>query len=135
MTLTEIKEYLVSRINAYELLELTDEDLSKYMTTAINILDTFYGIGDYELLDSELVPVVAEEMIFLFNSNIDLNLFYQYEGLTSFNIGKGAVQGAVDYKNKGDLFSRYVKAMLERLGISPIVEDPNLKVKNSFTWL
>jgi hypothetical protein len=74
-------------------------------------------------------------MLFLYNSNIDLNLFYQYEGLTSFNIGKGAVQGSVDYKNKGDLLSALVKNMLASLGIEEKIELADSKVKNSFTWL
>lgn len=134
MDLDAIKTYLATRINSGDLLALSNVELTKYMTTAYNLLDTFYKIEDIKNSE-DLVKVVSEEMIFLFNSNIDLNLFYQYEGLTSFNVGKGAVQGSVDYKNKGDLFSPFVKAILSALRIEERIESPNSKVKTGFTWL
>lgn len=134
MTLADIKTYLDTRINAVQFLELQDEQLSKYMLTSINLLDTFYIME--ELKDDEkLAKVVGEEMLFLFNSNIDLNLFYQYEGLTSFGIGNGSIQSAVDYSNKGDLFSPIVKAMLDAFGVEERIESPNARVKSGFTWL
>lgn len=133
MNLDDTKNYLVTRINSSELLLLSDLELTKYFTTASNLLNTFYKMEDL-LDDSILTRVTGEEMLFLFNSNIDLNLFYQYEGLTSFDIG-GAIKGAVDYKNVGDLFSTYVKAILESEGIEEKIESPNKKVKNKFTWL
>lgn len=134
MTLADIKTYLDTRINAVQFLELQDEQLSKYMLTSINLLDTFYIMEELKD-DVKLAKVVGEEMLFLFNSNIDLNLFYQYEGLTSFQIGNGAVQGSVDYSNKGDLFSPIVKAMLDAFGVEERIESPNARVKSGFTWL
>lgn len=133
MVLDDVKAYLSTRINSSDLLLNSDEDLTKYMTTAQNLLNTFYHIEN--LSDEDLVKVVGEEMLFLFNSNIDLNLFYQYEGLSSFNVGNGAIQGSVDYKNKGDMFSAYVKSILESLGIEEKIEQPNSKVRNGYTWL
>lgn len=133
MDLDAIKAYLATRINAEDLLALDNVELTKYMTTSYNLLDTFYKIEDIQHSE-DLVKVVSEEMIFLFNANIDLNIFYQYEGLTSFNVGKSAVQGSVDYSNKGDLFSPFVKAILSALGIEERIESPNSKVKTGFTW-
>ncbi len=134
MTLADIKTYLEKRINTSEFLALSDEELEKYMMTAVNLLDTFYYTD--QIKDQlKFAMIIGEEMIFLFNSDIDLNLFYRYEGLTSFRIGEGAIQGAVDYKNKGDLFSPYVKSILESLGIEEKIETPGSKVTNSFTWL
>lgn len=115
MDLIGCKTYLATRINASDFLTLSDSELTKYMTTAYNLLDTFYFID--VLSDENLTKVVSEEMLFLFNANIDLNLFYQYEGLTSFGVGNRAIQGSVDYKNKGDLFSPFVKAILDSLGV------------------
>lgn len=134
MELNDIKIYLATRINTSEILSESDEVLVQYLTTAERILNTFYYIEQISD-EKDLIAVVAEEMLFLYNSNIDLNLFYQYEGLTSFNIGKGSVQGSVDYKNKGDLLSAMVKAMLASLGIEEKIEIPDSKVKNGFTWL
>lgn len=133
MVLSDVKAYLQTRINSSDLLLLSDQELTKYLSTSQNLLGTFYYIEN--LSDENLTKVVGEEMLFLFNSNIDLNLFYQYEGLSSFNIGNGAIQGSVDYKNKGDLFSTYVKSILESLGIEEKIEQPNSKVRNGFTWL
>lgn len=134
MTLADIKAYLEKRINTADFLALPDEELEKYMVTAVNLLDTYFHTE--QIIDqSKFTIIIGEEMVFLFNANIDLNLFYQYEGLTSFNVGKGAVQGSVDFKNKGDLFSPYVKAVLESLGIEEKVTTPGSKVTNSFTWL
>ena len=133
MNLADIKTYLSTRINASDILSLSDAELTKYMSTASNLLSTFYKIEDLTD-DSKLALVTGEEMLFLFNSNIDLNLFYQYEGLTSFDVG-GAIKGSVDYKNVGDLFSQYVKAFLESEGIEEKIDSPNKKVKHKFTWL
>lgn len=134
MELNNIKIYLATRINTSEILSESDEVLIQYLATAERILNTFYYMEQITE-ERDLIAVVAEEMLFLYNSNIDLNLFYQYEGLTSFNIGKGAVQGSIDYKNKGDLLSAMVKAMLASLGIEEKIELPDSKVKNGFTWL
>lgn len=134
MELNDIKIYLATRINTSEILSESDEVLIQYLATAERILNTFYYMEQITE-ERDLIAVVAEEMLFLYNSNIDLNLFYQYEGLTSFNIGKGAVQGSVDYKNKGDLLSAMVKAMLASLGIEEKIELPDSKVRNGFTWL
>jgi len=133
MNLDDIKIYLSTRINSSDLLLLSDFELTKYMSTASNLLSTFYKMEDLTD-DSKLALVTGEEMLFLFNSNIDLNLFYQYEGLTSFDVG-GAIKGSVDYKNVGDLFSQYVKAFLESEGIEEKIDSPNKKVKHRFTWL
>ena len=134
MTLNDIKTYLEKRINTSEFLALSDEELEKYMMTSVNLLDTFYYTD--QIKDQlKFAMIIGEEMIFLFNSDIDLNLFYRYEGLTSFRIGEGAIQGSVDFKNKGDLFSPYVKSILESLGIEEKIETPGSKVTNSFTWL
>ena len=134
MNLNDIKTYLSKRINVSDFLELSDEQLQKYMITAANILDVFYYMDQLKD-DQKLAAVIAQEMVFLFHANIDLNLFYQYQGLTTFNIGKSAIQGSVDFKNKGDLFSTYVKAMLQSLGIEEKIQLPDSKVKNGFTWL
>jgi len=133
MNLADIKTYLSTRINASDILSLSDAELTKYMSTASNLLNVFYKMEDLTD-DSKLALVTGEEMLFLFNSNIDLNLFYQYEGLTSFDVG-GAIKGSVDYKNVGDLFSQYVKAFLESEGIEEKIDSPNKKVKHRFTWL
>lgn len=132
MVLNDIKVYLLTRINTSEILEETDQELNKYMVTAYNLLNTFYVLDNVS--DEALVKIIGEEMIFLFNSNIDLNLFYQYEGLTSFKVGDNAIQGTVDYKNKGALFSDYVKGILASLGIEERIELPETKVKTGFTW-
>lgn len=134
MELDKIKLYLATRINSSEFLAEEDEILLQYLATAQRILNIFYYMEQI-INQNDLIAVIAEQMLFLYNSNIDLNLFYQYEGLTSFNIGKGAVQGSVDYKNKGDLLSALVKNMLASLGIEEKIELADSKVKNSFTWL
>lgn len=134
MELDKIKLYLATRINSSEFLAEKDEVLLQYLATAQRILNIFYYMEQI-INQNDLIAVIAEQMLFLYNSNIDLNLFYQYEGLTSFNIGKGAVQGSVDYKNKGDLLSALVKNMLASLGIEEKIELADSKVKNSFTWL
>lgn len=133
MNLDDIKIYLSTRINSSELLLLSDFELTKYLSTATNLLNTFYKMEDLTD-DSKLVLVTGEEMLFLFNSNIDLNLFYQYEGLTSFDVG-GAIKGSVDYKNVGDLFSQFVRSFLESEGIEEKIDSPTKKVKHKFTWL
>lgn len=132
MTLADVKTYLSSRIQTDDFLANSDAFLTKYMNTANMLLGTYYYIEQIKE-ESDLVKVVGEEMIFLYNADIDLNLFYRYEGLTSFGIGMNAIKGDVDYSNKGDLFSPIVKAILESLGIEEKIEDINRKVKERYT--
>lgn len=133
MTLADVKTYLSSRIQTDDFLSESDAELTKYMYTADMLLSTFYFMDELED-EQALIKVVGEEMIFLYNADIDLNLFYRYEGLTSFGIGMNAIKGDVDYSNKGDLFSPIVKAMLESLGIEEKIEGINQKVKERYTW-
>ena len=79
MTLEKVKAYLDRRINTDDILKLSDEELTKYFETSKLILNTFYVIDDIQIDDSKAL-VYGEEMLFLFNSNIDINLFYQYNG-------------------------------------------------------
>lgn len=134
MNLSDVKEYLIKRINSGELLSLVDCELEKYLFTSYTLLETFYYIEDIKD-DDDLAKVVGEEMIFLFNSDIDLNLFYRYEGLTSFKIGDSAIQGTVDYSNKGSLFSPIVRSILDSLGIEEKIQSYDAHVKSGFTWL
>lgn len=131
MTLEKVKQYLKRRINTEELLQLDDSQLEKYFNTASLILNTFYVLDSITVLDS-LALIHGEEMLFLFNSNIDLNLFYQYNGLTSFAI-EGAVNGTVDYSLKGEFIPAMLKAILASLEVEEKIEDPNSKVKTGFT--
>lgn len=132
MNLTDIKTYLTKRINTEDFLSLSDEELEKYMYTADKLLNTYYKVET--IIDEDVyIGILAEEMLFLSKVNIDLNLFYEYNGLTSFNIG-GAVQGSVDYSNKGNLFSIFVKASLENLGIEKKTDLPENRTKNIFSW-
>ena len=133
MTLEKIKAYLDRRINTDDILKLSDEELTKYFETSKLILNTFYVIDDIPIEDSKAL-VYGEEMLFLFNSNIDINLFYQYNGLSTFDIG-GAVKGTVDYSQRGELIPNLLKAILASLDIPEKMEDPNKRVKNVFTCL
>ena len=133
MTLADVKTYLSSRIQTSDFLSESDMELTKYMYTADMLLSTFYFMDELED-EQALIKVTGEEMIFLYNADIDLNLFYRYEGLTSFGIGQNAIKGDVDYSNKGDLFSPIVKAMLESLGIEEKIDGINQKVKERYTW-
>lgn len=133
MTLEKVKAYLDRRINTDDILKLSDEELTKYFETSKLILNTFYVIDDIQIDDSKAL-VYGEEMLFLFNSNIDINLFYQYNGLSTFDIG-GAVKGTVDYSQRGELIPNLLKAILASLDIPEKMEDPNKRVKNVFTCL
>lgn len=130
MTLNELKTYLSGRIGTSKLLALADTELTKYMNTSQLLLNTYFNFSDISLLDQQ-VAVVAQEMLFLFNSNIDLNLFYEYNGLQSFNIG-GAVQGTVAYNQVGSLFGRIVKGLLQANGITQKVQDADADLFTSF---
>ena len=70
MTLEKVKTYLNRRINTDDILKLSDEELTKYFETSKLILNTFYVIDDIQIDDSKAL-VYGEEMLFLFNSNID----------------------------------------------------------------
>ena len=133
MTLEKVKTYLNRRINTDDILKLSDEELTKYFETSKLILNTFYVIDDIQIDDSKAL-VYGEEMLFLFNSNIDINLFYQYNGLSTFDIG-GAVKGTVDYSQRGELIPNLLKAILASLDIPEKMEDPTKRVKNVFTCL
>lgn len=133
MTIEKVKQYLNRRINTEELLKLDNDKLEKYFNTASLILNTFYVLDSVSVLDS-LALIYGEEMLFLFNSNIDLNLFYQYNGLSTFDIG-GAVKGTVDYSLKGEYIPAMLKAILASLEVEERIEDPNSKVKCAYTCL
>ena len=133
MELSEVKIYLSTRINSKDLLLLSDSELQKYFDTAYMLLNTFYEVSEYTQ-EVRLIPVIGEEMLFLYFANIDLNLFYQYEGLKQFSV-EGAIAGQVAYDQVGDLFSRVVRGMLQALGIDSRIEDPDAKIKNTYTWL
>lgn len=133
MTIEKIKEYLNRRINTDELLKLNNAQLEKYFNTANLILNTFYVMEDVPIEESEAL-IYGEEMLFLFNANIDLNLFYQYQGLSTFDVG-GAIKGTVDYSQKGELIAPMLKAILASLEVEERIEDPNSKVKCGFTCL
>lgn len=134
MSLADIKSYLKARINTDDLLSSSDEDLNRYLNTSEIILNVFFYF-DQVKDDLNKVQLLSEEMIFLFNSNIDLNTFYQYEGLSSFAIGENAIKGTVDYSIVAPLVSPLVRSMMEALGIDERVNLPGQKVKNGFTWL
>lgn len=94
-SLENIKLYLSKRINTEEFLSLDDEELEKYMNTSLYLLNTFY---DFSKATEEVVrvPIIAEEMLYLSYSNIDFDLFSNYEGLLKFGV-EGAVNGTVAY--------------------------------------
>lgn len=130
MSLNDLKTYLSGRIGTSAILSLADSELTKYMNTSEMLLNTYWNFTEISLLDQQ-VAIVAQEMLFLFNSNIDLNLFYEYNGLQSFNIG-GAVQGTVAYNQVGSLFGKIVKGLLEANGISQKIEDADSDLFTSF---
>lgn len=94
-SLENIKLYLSKRINTEEFLSLGDEELEKYMNTSLYLLNTFYDFSK-ATEDQVRVPIIAEEMLYLSYSNIDFDLFSNYEGLLNFGV-EGAVNGTVAY--------------------------------------
>lgn len=130
MNFNSIKTYLSGRIGTTEILAETDTVLSAYFNTANNLLTTFY---DFSSLESEDIQsaIIAEESIFLYNGNIDLEPYYEYNSLISFNIA-GAIQGSVDYNQSKPYFSNYVKGLLEYNGISGIISDPSSDIFQTF---
>lgn len=118
--LEDIKNYLNGRARAEQILKLSDNELEKYVNLALIILETYYK------MDELLVPetrnaIIAEETLFVFKNNTDFEKFYEYEGLSQFNIA-GAIQGTVS-DDEGKLIPSFVKALLFAAGIDKIQED------------
>lgn len=129
MNKEKIRNYIEKRYNTEEILNLDEESRDSIFFTAFVLLSVFYSI---EVVDVDIASqIIAEEAIFLSKFNIDFNAYYQYEGLSSFDIA-GAIKGSVEFRNN-ELFSPIVKAMLEREGLVQLVSYS--RVKNSYTYL
>lgn len=118
--LEDIKNYLNGRARAEQILKLTDNELEKYVNLALIILETYYKIDEL-LVPETRNTIIAEETLFVFKNNTDFEKFYEYEGLSQFNIA-GAIQGTVS-DDEGKLIPSFVKALLYAAGIDKVQED------------
>lgn len=118
--LEDIKNYLNGRARAEQILKLTDKELEKYVNLALTILETYYKIDEL-LVPETRNTIIAEETLFVFKNNTDFEKFYEYEGLSQFNIA-GAIAGTVT-DDEGKLIPSFVKALLYAAGIDKVQED------------
>jgi hypothetical protein len=129
MNKEKIRKYLESRYNADKILNLDEETFDKILFTAYSLLSTYYSIKDVE--EDIISPIIAEQSIFMSKYDIDFDAYYEYSGLSTFDIGS-AVKGTVR-ETKNDLISPIVLAMLEKEGIVNLVSTG--RVKNHYTYL
>ena len=129
MNKEKIRKYLESRYNADKILNLDEETFDKILFTAYSLLSTYYSIKDVE--EDIISPIIAEQSIFMSKYDIDFDAYYEYSGLSTFDIGS-AVKGTVR-EIKNDLISPIVLAMLEKEGIVNLVATG--RVKNHYTYL
>jgi hypothetical protein len=83
-------------------------------------LETYYKIDEL-LVPETRNTIIAEETLFVFKNNTDFEKFYEYEGLSQFNIA-GAIAGTVT-DDEGKLIPSFVKALLYAAGIDKVQED------------
>lgn len=118
--LQEISEYLDARPNTAEFFNLTEKDQQNYLNLSWKLLNAFYKIQDYS---NSLIDVTAEQILYLIHNDIDFSLLEQYQGLTEFNVGKGEIQGKVNYDLLINMIGNIPKVLLIQYGIEQIQEE------------
>ena len=129
-TLQEITEYLNARPNTDEFLNLIEKDQQNYLNLSWKLLNAFYNIQDYS---NTLIDVTAEEIIYLIHNNIDFSLLENYQGLSEFNIGKGEVQGKVNYDLLINMIGNIPKVLLIQYGVEQIQEELSSDLYTTFS--
>ena len=118
--LQEISEYLDARPNTAEFFNLTEKEQQNYLNLSWKLLNAFYKIQDYS---NPLIDVTAEQILYLIHNDIDFSLLEQYQGLTEFNVGKGEIQGKVNYDLLINMIGNIPKVLLIQYGIEQIQEE------------
>ena len=118
--LQEISEYLDARPNVAEFFNLTEKEQQNYLNLSWKLLNAFYKIQDYS---NPLIDVTAEQILYLIHNDIDFSLLEQYQGLTEFNVGKGEIQGKVNYDLLINMIGNIPKVLLIQYGIEQIQEE------------
>lgn len=127
MNQEKIRNYLNERYKGDDI--LTNENFDKILFTAYTFIKVYFPI---ESLDEDtLSPIVAEEALFISKYDIDFNAYYEYNGLSTFDIA-GVVKGTMG-DVRGELFPPIVKGMLEKAGI--VIQLNIGRVKNQYTYL
>lgn len=128
MQVSDIKTYLEGR--PFPLDIPTDEELEKYMNFSILIIKTFYNVEDSDLQNSDLIPVVGEEVAYLLENNPyeDVLKFYNY--LKKFSVA-GAISGEVSEKVIGFL-GTFVKKLMDKLGFVLDVDDSDSTITYTY---
>lgn len=129
-TLQEITEYLNARPNTDEFFNLIEKDQQNYLNLSWKLLNAFYNIQDYS---NPLIDVTAEEIIYLIHNNIDFSLLENYQGLSEFNIGKGEVQGKVNYDLLINMIGNIPKVLLIQYGVEQIQEELSSDLYTTFS--
>lgn len=129
-TLQEITEYLNARPNTDEFFNLIEKDQQNYLNLSWQLLNAFYNIQDYS---NPLIDVTAEEIIYLIHNNIDFSLLENYQGLSEFNIGKGEVQGKVNYDLLINMIGNIPKVLLIQYGVEQIQEELSSDLYTTFS--
>lgn len=122
----KIQQYLNKRARGEAL--AADIQLEKYIQLSKNILKVYYYIDS--VAEQDYIWILAQESLFIYNNNIDLDTFYTYEGLSTFNIA-GSIQGTVSDET-GSLLSPFVKAICKSLDIQKKQQDASADYFQTF---
>lgn len=129
MNKEKIRNYLENRYGSDEVLNLSEDEFQRLIFTAFSFLSVYFPINSFD--EDVVSPIIAEEAIYIKKIDIDFNAYFEYSGLTTFDIA-GAIKGTVG-NQYNEYFSPIVKAMLEKEGLTSIISIG--KVKNQFTYL
>jgi hypothetical protein len=128
MSLENFKTYLSNR--PYITQDYSDEELTKILNFAKNLLTLFFKIDDEFLSSSEFEFPLFEEAIYLLQNDPTSEYLTKYEGLTSFNVA-GAISATVAEEYL-PYIGKLAKFYLEKFGYGLEIADKS-KVSYGYT--
>lgn len=128
MNLENFKTYLSER--PYITQEYSDEELTKILNFAKNLLTLFFKIDDEFLKSTEFEFPLFEEAIYLLQNDPTSEYLTKYEGLTSFNVA-GAISATVAEEYL-PYIGKLAKLYMEKFGYALEIADKS-KISYGYT--
>lgn len=128
MSLENFKTYISARPFIGE--DYSDEDLTKVLNFAKNLLTLFFKIDEEFLNSTEFEYPLFEEAIYLLQNDPTSEYLTKYEGLTSFNVA-GAISATVAEEYL-PYIGKLAKLYLEKFGYGLEIADKS-KISYGYT--
>lgn len=128
MSLESFKTYISGRPFIGE--DYSDEDLTKVLNFAKNLLTLFFKIDEKFLKSPEFEYPLFEEAIYLLQNDPTSEYLTKYEGLTSFNVA-GAISATVAEEYL-PYIGKLAKLYLEKFGYGLEIADKS-KISYGYT--